>query len=196
MQMKEGSKQAMVKGSVNFNVHLDVFSIGNGISNAIITSQNRPGFVKNLMHTASFQLPNYNVMVFNLSQEYEPRLKGIVFYGSAVYQRRITFGIWAFESGEFINKGDGGWINWAFTGNFERNGGYVKFHKMQTKPVKIIDLERAENRNTPVWTIGESYSLGQRVAFRSNVYECIQAHTAHVENWTPDLVPSLWKRIS
>lgn len=68
----------------------------------------------------------YNVMVFNLSQNYDDRFKGVVFYGSAVYSG-ITFGIWAFQSGEFTNNGDGGWINWAFRGWFERNGQHVVF---------------------------------------------------------------------
>lgn len=38
------------------------------------------------------------------------------------------YGIWAFENGEFTNKGDGGWINWAFKGSFDRDGSHVKFH--------------------------------------------------------------------
>ena len=53
----------------------------------------------------------YNVMVFNLSQEYEDHFNGVQFYGSAVYDG-ITYGIWVFEDGSFTNKGDGGWINW------------------------------------------------------------------------------------
>ncbi|MCM3738638.1 stress protein, partial [Bacillus cytotoxicus] len=27
------------------------------------------------------------------------------------------------------NQGDGGWINWAFRGWFDRNGNHVKFHR-------------------------------------------------------------------
>ncbi|MBJ3792196.1 stress protein, partial [Bacillus sp. OA1] len=34
-----------------------------------------------------------------------------------------------FEDGEFTNKGDGGWINWAFRGWFDRDGGHVKFYR-------------------------------------------------------------------
>lgn len=118
-----------MSSSVDFSVSVDVLDIANAISGAIVASQNRDGFVKNLMETASFKLPHHNVMVFNLSQEYENRLHGIVFYASAVYHG-ITFGIWGFEGGVFINKGDGGSINWAFAGNFDRDGGYVKFHKL------------------------------------------------------------------
>ncbi len=51
------------------------------------------------------------------------------------YMMESLFGIWVFEDGEFTNKGDGGWINWAFRGWFDRDGGHVKFlssHKNKT----------------------------------------------------------------
>ncbi len=110
----------------NINVTVDVYQIGKAIADAVNSNQNRAGFVKNLMETASFYLPRHNVMVFNLNQEYTKSLNGLVFYGSATYSG-IVFGIWGFRDGEFTNKGDGGWINWAFHGWFTRNGGYVKF---------------------------------------------------------------------
>lgn len=31
-----------------------------------------------------------------------------------------------FESGQFTNHGDGGWVDWGFRGWYERNGGHVK----------------------------------------------------------------------
>ncbi|MFP3821487.1 stress protein, partial [Bacillus sp. SIMBA_008] len=34
-----------------------------------------------------------------------------------------------FEDGSFTNKGDGGWINWAFRGWFDRDGDHVEFHR-------------------------------------------------------------------
>ncbi len=70
----------------------------------------------------------YNVMVFNLSQDHEQRFKNVKYYTSANYHG-ITYGIWLFDEGTFKNKGDGGWINWAFRGRFDRDGGYVKFRK-------------------------------------------------------------------
>ncbi|MCY9402193.1 stress response protein YvgO, partial [Bacillus haynesii] len=33
------------------------------------------------------------------------------------------------ESGQFTNQGDGGWINWAFKGWFDRNGQNVTVRK-------------------------------------------------------------------
>ena len=34
----------------------------------------------------------------------------------------IPYGVWIFESGTFVNQGDGGFINWAFAGNCKRTG--------------------------------------------------------------------------
>ena len=115
---------------MTLEVSVDPLSIGQAIASAIKTSQNRDGFVKDLMESAYYAAEQqYNVMVFNLSQEYEEHFNGVQFYASAVYDGSITYGIWAFEDGEFTNKGDGGWINWAFQGWFERDGHYVKFRK-------------------------------------------------------------------
>ncbi|MEI2580607.1 hypothetical protein [Scytonema sp. PRP1] len=115
--------------AIGIDVSVDVLGIAQAIASAINADQGRDGFVKNLMETTFYAAgQRYNVMVFNLSQEYDDRFNGVAFYGSAVWGGSITYGIWAFESGEFTNKGDGGWINWAFRGWFDRNGGYVKFN--------------------------------------------------------------------
>ncbi|KAF2871454.1 hypothetical protein BDV95DRAFT_606895 [Massariosphaeria phaeospora] len=36
---------------------------------------------------------------------------------------------YAFEEGDLTNEGDGGYLNWAFTGHFDRNGNKVHFNK-------------------------------------------------------------------
>lgn len=114
---------------VGLHVNLDVLGIANQIADAIKSSQNRDGFVKNLMESSFYASgQTYNVMVFNLSQEYEDHLNGVQFYGSAVYDG-ITYGIWVFEDGTLTNKGDCGWINWAFRGWFDRDGSTVEFHR-------------------------------------------------------------------
>lgn len=114
---------------VGLNIDVDLLGIGNSIADAIKSAQNRDGFVKNLMESSFYASgQKYNVMVFNLSQEYEDHFNGVQFYGSAVYDG-ITYGIWVFEDGSFTNKGDGGWINWAFRGWFDRDGNHVKFHR-------------------------------------------------------------------
>lgn len=120
------------------NVNFDVLGIAESIADSIKKAENREGFVKNLMNTAWYEGgEKYNVVVRNLSQDYDENVKGVKLYGSAEYDG-ITYGIWVFEDGEFTNKGDGGWINWAFRGYFDRydedgnekdDGAVVKFRK-------------------------------------------------------------------
>ncbi|MED3435122.1 stress protein [Bacillus velezensis] len=126
--MAQQSSDASAK-DVGLNIDVDLLGIGNSIADAIKSAQNRDGFVKNLMESSFYASgQKYNVMVFNLSQEYEDHFNGVQFYGSAVYDG-ITYGIWVFEDGSFTNKGDGGWINWAFRGWFDRDGDHVEFHR-------------------------------------------------------------------
>lgn len=118
-----------VELGAGLSMNVDVLGIGQAIASKVNADQNREGFVKNLMETSFHEAGgNYNVMVFNLSQDYEERFTGVQLYGSATYGD-VVYGIWVFEEGEFTKKGDGGWINWAFKGFFDRNGDYVKFHK-------------------------------------------------------------------
>ncbi|CUB44704.1 stress response protein YvgO [Bacillus velezensis] len=114
---------------VNFNVNLDVLGIANSIRDAVVQNANRPGFVKNMMESTFYSAgQKYNVMVFNLAQNYDDHFRGVKFYGSAVLNG-VVYGIWVFEDGEFTNQGDGGWDNWAFRGWFDRDGKYVKFYR-------------------------------------------------------------------
>ncbi|MFI0710689.1 stress protein [Streptomyces inhibens] len=126
-----GDSPVDVGANANLNFNVDVLGIANKIEASIKTAQNREGFVKNLMESAFYASgQRYNVMVHNLSQGYEEHLNGVQAYGSATYDG-VVYGIWVFEDGEFTNKGDGGYINWAFKGLWERpdNGGYVKFFR-------------------------------------------------------------------
>lgn len=103
--------------------------LGKTIASAVNSSRNRSGFVKNLSNSAYYATrKRYNVMVCNLSLNYIEQLNGVKFYQSAVYSG-VTYGIWVFESGQFTNKGDGGFINWSFMGRFQRNGNSVRFSK-------------------------------------------------------------------
>lgn len=61
-----------------------------------------------------------NVMVFNLQQGYSHSLKGDDFRRASC--DGVPFGVWTFTSGTFTNRGDGGYINWAFIGKFRRTG--------------------------------------------------------------------------
>ena len=106
--------------------------LGKDISDTVKTSQNREGFVKGMMEKAAFAAGSkYNVMVFNMSQSYDKRINGVKYFKQVNYQE-VPYGVWIFKDGDFTNKGDGGFINWAFNGNFTRTGDQghtVKFSK-------------------------------------------------------------------
>ncbi len=42
------------------------------------------------------------------------------------------------------------------------------------------------------WTSGTAYSVGQKVVYGTEIYQCLQAHTSE-SNWMPPAVPALWK---
>ena len=119
------------KMPVNLNFNADLLGIGQAIANGIHANQNREGFVINLLNTAHFQLKQqYNVLICNLSQHpQDGMLNDVVLYGSGICDG-VTFGIWGFTTGIFIHEGDGGYINWAMKGIFNRigdGGKYVVF---------------------------------------------------------------------
>lgn len=137
-------KSVKQEASANLNIDLDVLEIGKTIAGAIGMAENREAFVKDLRNKAYFAANSpqakkksdemgfgskgYNVMVFNLAVDHSDRLRGVRFYGSAKYGDLI-YGIWVFRSGTFENKGDGGFINWAFRGKFDRDEGKVEFRR-------------------------------------------------------------------
>jgi chitinase len=46
--------------------------------------------------------------------------------------------------------------------------------------------------NIPAWAPYTSYSVGSKVTYGGNTYQCIQAHTS-LPNWEPPNVPALWQ---
>lgn len=46
----------------------------------------------------------------------------------------------------------------------------------------------------PAWSNSAAYSVGDLVTYASNVYRCLQAHTAQ-EDWTPTDAVSLWAQV-
>lgn len=47
----------------------------------------------------------------------------------------------------------------------------------------------------PNWVVGKSYQIDDRVKYGELLYKCVQAHTSQ-GNWSPDLTPALWTRVS
>ncbi|MFB2350266.1 stress protein [Priestia megaterium] len=128
-----GSAGSAEAAEVGGDVAIDPVAIGQAIADAAKTADNRSGFVKGAMEKAFFESgQQYNVMVMNLSQGYNSdQLQGVQYFDTVDYDG-ITFGVWIFEEGTFINEGDGGYDNWAFRGWFERTGDdekTVNFHR-------------------------------------------------------------------
>lgn len=99
--------------------------LGSEINQAIKSSKNRSGFVVRAMEIAAFYAKEgkYNVLVFNTTQGYETDIRGdTVEYVQSFDYDGVPFMIWIFKKGKFVNKGDGGWDNWAMYGNFKREG--------------------------------------------------------------------------
>lgn len=47
----------------------------------------------------------------------------------------------------------------------------------------------------PVWKTETAYGLNDRVQHEDVLYKCVQAHTSQ-SDWTPDVTPALWTRVS
>ncbi|MUL43235.1 stress protein [Streptomonospora sp. PA3] len=97
---------------------------------AIERSQNRSGYVKSLMEGAFYDAgQTYNVMVVKADHPYSYDLDNIVYDATVHASGYPAFRVLVFDSGVFTNEGDGGWINWAFRGVFDRDGMTVHFRE-------------------------------------------------------------------
>ena len=47
----------------------------------------------------------------------------------------------------------------------------------------------------PKWVVEHSYLKNDRVKYDNVLYKCVQPHTSYA-NWSPDLTPALWARVS
>jgi hypothetical protein len=95
-----------------------------------IRGDDRGECVKNVADRAFEQAgKKYNVLVANLSLDYDQRLNGVKFYGTFV-REGVYYGIWVFEDGQFYNHGDGGWQNWGMRGSFTSLEQGVEFHRL------------------------------------------------------------------
>lgn len=112
------------------DIESDFLNLVQQLGDAVRNDQNRGDLVRSLAQVAFDRADRrYNVMVFNLAQKYDENFRDIQLFVTASYSNIISYGIWIFETGDFTNHGDGGYINWAFHGSFNRNGSYVRFRK-------------------------------------------------------------------
>lgn len=81
--------------------------------------------------------PNYrgcNIMILNMAHAACPhKFSNVKFFETITWSImlvRVDYGVWIFEDDEIDHSGyDGGYINWAFSGSYERNGDIIKFKK-------------------------------------------------------------------
>jgi hypothetical protein len=133
----------------SLDAKLDLNKIVNEIVGTIGANKNRGAWVKSLLEqTKSRTAGKYNVMVFNMRQNYEFNPPAGTFkFAQTTFNGgltgNITYGIWVFSSAAtFTNKGDGGFINWAFYGAFTRNRGTVTFSAATTTAKKAFSHRR------------------------------------------------------
>ena len=43
----------------------------------------------------------------------------------------------------------------------------------------------------PLWVVGLTVAVGDRLQHGGKLYKCVQAHTTQAD-WTPDITPNLW----
>jgi hypothetical protein len=128
----KAAKEFDVGINLDIDVNARITSITDAINAAINGNQEREAFVKTLLETVTSNINgSHNIMIFNMQQgfDFNPDWQW-TWFTSDSYQG-IVFGIWVFRGPtQFVNQGDGGWINWGFYGSFNRDGGTVVFNQL------------------------------------------------------------------
>jgi hypothetical protein len=74
--------------------------------------------------------PGYNVLLIHT--KHVANLTGVQYQGPSPFkisaEEEIEYTLYVFDAGTVELQGDGGFLNWAFEGNFTRNGNLVEFH--------------------------------------------------------------------
>lgn len=114
-----------VKVSIHKADGVDGLAVASNIDD--ISGVDRGEFVEQAVQEAfDHDGGDYNVVMHNLSQGYEENLEGVKLYANVRYGK-VNYGLWIAEGGSFTNTGDGGYINWAFRGWFDRVDNTVNF---------------------------------------------------------------------
>ena len=75
-----------------------------------------------------------------------------------------------------------------------------KAHELRHKIEQLATILPDEEALTveelfPKWVTDKANAVGDRVRHADILYKCVQAHTSQA-NWTPDVTPALWARVS
>ena len=69
-------------------------------------------------------------------------------------------------------------------------------HKIENLAETMTDEEGLQFVDLFVnWAADTVYAVGDRVKYNDVLYKCVQAHTSQ-NDWTPDLTPALWVRVT
>ncbi|GAB0491521.1 hypothetical protein MMPV_002775 [Pyropia vietnamensis] len=117
-----------------FKQAVDVPQMNAAIREVARTSPDRGSFTRSAVsRSAGIRLGDgrsigsvYNVLIFNQEVKQNHALNGVVCRQAFQFAGR-TYVLWIFRDGWFHNEGDGGYINWAFIGSYDKSGGFVQF---------------------------------------------------------------------
>lgn len=121
-------------GAVAAKQTIDVQQMNAAIQEVARNAANRGDFTQDAVRRAAgLPLSNgrpistrYNVLIFNREVRYSQALRGVAYRQGFRFAGRI-YDLWIFRDGWFRNEGDGGFINWAFTGSYDKRDNFVQF---------------------------------------------------------------------
>jgi len=125
----KGGGGSPFSASAQLVANLDINKAVGDIIGTVNAERDRGAWVRSLLEQMKSKTQGkVSIMVFNMEQPFDFNPPGKVQFTKVTFNGRITYGIWVFHSAAvFKNKGDGGFINWAFYGVFNRRGGTVTF---------------------------------------------------------------------
>jgi hypothetical protein len=134
MNAQKSAEDSGVDVGVDLSIDVNALinSVVGWVNDAIHGNAERQAFVQTMLQTVTSSISGkHNIMIFNMQQgfTFNPDWSS-TWFTSQNYQG-IQFGIWVFRGPvQFVNQGDGGWINWGFFGSFNRNGGTLDFNSL------------------------------------------------------------------
>ena len=115
-----------------------VGGIISGVAGLVSNNSNdqnfRNGWTQSQLGPLATANPNKNIMiVFPPHDQNFTRSQYSQLLCKTPSGQTLSYDCYVFDAGDFTLKGDGGFLNWAFQGNFTRNGNKVTFKKPGSK---------------------------------------------------------------
>ncbi|MEL7245063.1 MAG: hypothetical protein AAGM40_22410, partial [Cyanobacteria bacterium J06573_2] len=155
--LARGRGRASMSGASSAaGVGIDAANLGLEINKLVKTSRNREGFVRQALDVAYWAYKGrYNVVIFNNAQTKVDNFKGVKKVIPLDPYDGVYYTVYIFDRGTLINRGDGGYINWAFKGKFKRRGAKKVVFYSKKRPSK----RRSTRRNSkPAYKLRSSIS--------------------------------------